>query len=174
MAHPDDTRRLGHWLIIGSCVLALALLTALFGGWLDRRDKPNQSVAGVVRENGANEVVLLQNSAGHYVAGGLINDQPVTFLLDTGATSVSVPESLAHRLGLARGAAYETHTANGVITTYATRLHSVAIGNIARQNVRAHINPHASGDEVLLGMTFLRHLELTQRDRELTIRQVRP
>ena len=26
-------------------------------------------------------------------------------------------------------------------------------------------------DEVLLGMSFLRHLELVQRDRELTIRQ---
>ena len=37
--------------------------------------------------------------------------------------------------------------------------------------MRASINPHMQGEEVLLGMSFLRHLELVQRDRELTVRQ---
>ena len=121
--------------------------------------------------DGVREVVLRQNRAGHYVASGGINGQPVTFLLDTGATSVSIPASVAGRLGLKRGAAMRAHTANGTVTTYATRLDEVRLGNISLENVRADINPHMLGDEVLLGMSFLRKLEFTQRDRELTIRQ---
>ena len=57
------------------------------------------------------------------------------------------------------------------ITTYSTRLDEVRLGNIELNNVRADINPHMRSDDVLLGMSFLRKLEFTQRDRELTIRQ---
>ena len=171
MRDPTDTRPLGRWLIIGAWLLALALLTALFGGWLDRLHNPNQSIVGMVREDGAREVVLHQNRAGHYLASGTINDLPVVFLLDTGATDVSVPADLAERLDLRRGAPRQTHTANGVITTYATRLERVTVGNIVLEGIRAHINPRASDHEVLLGMSFLRHLELVQRGGELTLRQ---
>ena len=65
----------------------------------------------------------------------------------------------------------QAQTANGVVTTYRTRLTSVALGTIAISNVRAHINPGMTGDEVLLGMSFLRDLELTQREGLLTLRQ---
>ena len=91
--------------------------------------------------------------------------------MDTGATSVSVPASVARPIGLKRGAPQRANTANGQITTYATRLDEVRLGDIRLDNVRADINPHMQGDEVLLGMSFLRKLEFTQRDRELTIRQ---
>ncbi|MGI9334732.1 MAG: retropepsin-like aspartic protease family protein, partial [Gammaproteobacteria bacterium] len=86
-------------------------------------------------------------------------------------TDVSVPAGLARRIGLERGMPLQTHTANGTITTYRTRLASVVLGDIELGNVRASINPHMQGDEVLLGMSFLRNLELVQRDRTLTLRQ---
>ena len=47
----------------------------------------------------------------------------------------------------------------------------VALGGVRLGGVRAHINPHMSGEEVLLGMTFLRHLEFVQQGRKLTLRQ---
>ena len=158
-------------MVVAGWLLAVGLLTALFSGWLDRRENPNQSVVGTVTEGGVREVVLEQNRAGHYVATGTINEMPVTFLLDTGATDVSVPSRLVGRLGLVRGAPRQVRTANGVITIYATRLDRIAIGNIALGAIRAHINPEESGDEVLLGMSFLRHVEFTQRGRELILRQ---
>lgn len=152
-------------------IVVLGLLSALFSGWMEKLNNPNQQVTTVMRTDGVREVVLQQNRAGHYVASGAINGNPVTFLLDTGATSVSVPASVADRLGLERGVRLRANTANGVITTYATRLDRVRLGDIELNNVRADINPHMRGDDVLLGMSFLRQLEFTQRDRELTIRQ---
>lgn len=152
-------------------IVVLGLLGAFFSGWMEKLNNPNQQVRTELRADGVREVVLRQNRAGHYVATGAINSHPVTFLLDTGATSVSVPASVASRLGLKRGAPLRANTANGVVTTYATRLDQVRLGEIELDNVRADINPHMRGKEVLLGMSFLRKLEFTQRNRELTIRQ---
>ncbi len=152
-------------------IVLLGLLAAFFGGWMEKLNNPNQQVRTEVRADGVREVVLRQNRAGHYVATGAINGHRVTFLLDTGATSVSVPASVASRLGLKRGSPLRANTANGVVTTYFTRLDKVRLGEIELDNVRADINPHMRGEDVLLGMSFLRKLEFTQRNRELTIRQ---
>jgi len=108
---------------------------------------------------------------GHYLANGEINGRPVTFLLDTGATDISIPALLAKDLGLERGAARRYQTANGTITTYGTRLETVRLGGIVRRQVRAHINPGMRQGEVLLGMSFLKHLEMVQRGNQLTLRQ---
>ena len=92
-------------------------------------------------------------------------------MLDTGATDVSVPERLAKNLELRAGHSQIVNTANGSITTFSTQLDRVDLGTIQLSNVQAHINPHMDSDEVLLGMSFLRHLELIQRDGALTLRQ---
>lgn len=152
-------------------VLLLGILTAYFSGWLEQRDNPNQLVAGATSAEGVREVFLRQNRWGHYVATGKINGHPVKFLLDTGATNVSVPERVAKDLALRAGHSQIVETANGSITTFFTELAQVDLGTIQLSNVQAHINPHMDSDEVLLGMSFLRHLELTQRDGGLTLRQ---
>ncbi len=167
--HP--TRRLGIGMIAAAWVLLLGLLTLLFGDWLETQQNPNRDVQGRVLESGVREVVLRRNRSGHYVATGRINGKPVQFLLDTGATTVSVPAGLAGALGLVRGRAQLANTANGVVTTYATRLESVQLGELRVDNVRANINPGMRGNEILLGMSFLKQLEFTQRGDTLTIRQ---
>ena len=158
-------------MITAAWMLLLVILTVYFSGWLEKRDNPNQLVAGGTSQDGVHEVNLKQNRSGHYVASGTINGATVRFLLDTGATNVSVPGRLAKRLSLKVGHAERVETANGTITTYFTRLDNVDLGTIRLRGVRAHINPHMNGDEVLLGMSFLRHLELVQRDGSLTLRQ---
>lgn len=169
--HSPNSGRVGAIMTVLAWLVVLGLLGAFFGGWMEKLDNPNQKVVSALRADGVREVVLQQNRAGHYVANGAINGHRVTFLLDTGATSVSVPASIAGPLGLKRGAPLRANTANGTVTTYATRLDEVQLGNISLENVRADINPHMQGTEVLLGMSFLRKLEFTQRGRELTIRQ---
>jgi len=47
----------------------------------------------------------------------------------------------------------------------------VSVGNIILRDVSADIAPTMNGDQVLLGMAFLKHLEFTQRGDELTIKQ---
>ena len=93
----------------------------------------------------------------------------MTFLVDTGASGISIPDAVARRLNLQRGRSFDVLTANGNARVFATRLDSLAIGPFGQRNVRAHINPSMSGETALLGMEFLRHYNLTQRGGELTI-----
>lgn len=154
-----------------SWVVILGLLTLFFTKILDRQYNPNQNVQTNVLTDGVKEVILDSSRHGHYVATGQINSRDVVFLVDTGASFVSVPEKLAGRLGLEKGAPGVAVTANGHVTVYETVLDQVSLGDIVLNDVRGNINPGMRGDEVLLGMSFLRNLSLTHEDGKLTIRQ---
>lgn len=170
---PDQghsTRRMGLGMTIAAWVVVLLLMTSLFDGILGQQRNPNRHIQGVVREDGIRETVINRNHFNHYVTSGKINNHDVVFLLDTGASDVSIPESVAQQLGLERGGEVFYQTANGTITGYATRLQTVTIGTITLHDIRASINPYMEGEEILLGMSFLRHLELVQRDNTLTLR----
>lgn len=149
-------------------LLVLGSLTLLFNGFIDKRDNPNAQLASV--DGGTGEVVLKSDRQGHYVAPGRINDQEATFLLDTGATNVSVPQGLADKAGLRAGRQMMVGTANGVVAVHQTTIDELQLGGIIMRNVRANINPHMPDDMVLLGMSFMRDLEMTQREGTLTLR----
>jgi len=168
-----DTSRIGVTMTGLAWLLFIALLAWFFAGYEEDRYNPNQQINSVTTSTGVQEIVLQRNPFGHYVATGRINGHEVTFLLDTGATDISVPDKLAKRLRLQRGISQRYNTANGQITAYLTRLDSVSLGDIELHDVRASINPAVEGDEILLGMSFLRDLEFTQRGDTLTIRQYR-
>lgn len=170
---PSAPRRIGQVMTIGAWILLLALLTLFFSEWQERRINPNRELT-VREQDGALEVVLQRNRFGHYLASGAIDGEPVTFLLDTGATTLSIPAAVARRLGLERGAPYRVSTANGTITVYATRIRRLELGPLVLRDIPAHVNPHMDGDEVLLGMSALRELEFTQRGDRLTLRPYRP
>jgi len=163
--------RIGRWMMVAAWLVLLALLTLFFSSFLERQANPNRNPKGSVNSEGVREVVLMRNRAGHYVADGAINGKRVTFLVDTGATDVAVPLGLAQRLGLSRGRAAVSRTANGNVKTWSTRLDEVRLGPLQMRNVRASILPGMKGGDVLLGMSFLKHLELLQRGRQLTLRQ---
>ena len=168
--HEQFPQRIGSGMVIAAWIIGLGLLTLLFSGLLSRQQNPNSEVQS--RRSGDRvEVVLDQNRAGHYVATARINSRPVQVLLDTGATDVSVPASLAAGLELKRGARVLVTTANGTVPVYTTRLNEVRLGDIALRNVRATINPHADDDFVLLGMSFLKQLDFSQRGGKLVLSQ---
>lgn len=167
----DFGRRLGRVMIWGAWLLVLVVLTMAFDRLLEHQHNPNREAVSRISPEGVREVVLQRNRAGHYVASGSINGHDAVFLLDTGATLVSVPVDLARRLDLERGPAFTAMTANGTVTVYATRLDSVSIGDIELRDVRASINPGMGGEDVLLGMSFMKDLELVQRGQTLTLRQ---
>ncbi len=149
-------------------IIGLLLLTLFFNNWLEKQHNPNGSL--VLNSSADTPVVLKRNRQGHYVASGLINGRPVVFLLDTGATVLSIPESIAEQIGLERGKPSRVTTANGTVNVYSTRLEKVQLGNIAISNVQGHINPHMGGETALLGMSFLKHLELIQSGDTLTLK----
>lgn len=163
-------KRIGQGMLIFSFVLILGGLTFFFDGQLQQQANPNQNPLSMELTSGIREVVLQQNRQGHYVASGTVNNVPVLFLLDTGATDVAIPESIATAAGLQQGSASRASTANGVVTVYSTRVDELALGNIVLEGVDASIATSMVGDTILLGMSALRQVEFSQRGNELTLR----
>jgi aspartyl protease family protein len=163
-------KRLGQSMLILSFLLGLGGLTFFFEGELQRQTNPNQNPLSMVLNSGVKEVTLKQNRQGHYVASGSINDVPVLFLLDTGATDVAIPESVALKAGLQPGSASRASTANGVVTVYSTQVDELRLGNILLEDINASITTSMFGDTILLGMSALRQVEFSQRDDQLTLR----
>jgi aspartyl protease family protein len=167
----ENPQKLGKSMITFAWILALVIFTLFFNMLSNRQHNPNANLKTDIGENGARTVTLQRNRSGHYIASGQINDVDVQFLLDTGATVVSIPDRTAKKLGLKRGMAIEVSTANGVITAYSTEISKITLGNIELSDIRASINPQMEDEEILLGMSFLKHLEFTQRGDTLILKQ---
>ncbi|MCG7926533.1 MAG: TIGR02281 family clan AA aspartic protease [Candidatus Thiodiazotropha taylori] len=165
----SEQQNFGRWMIIAAWVLMLAMLTLLFSQWLERQNNPNRQLSVTTNLQGESSVVLKRNRAGHYVAPGKINGVDVVYLLDTGATLVAVSSSLAEKAGLQPGTPSQSRTANGVVRSWLTEIDRLQLGPITMQNVKASILPTMPAHEVLLGMSFLKHLKLQQQGDELEI-----
>lgn len=163
---PNPHRQLGRGMAFVASVLMLGLLTFFFNNNLDQRNNPNRQLQVAP---GA-ELILKRSSNGHYIFPGTINRQPVTFLLDTGATFVAIPAHLSGQLGLQAGARQQVITANGTVETRATTVDELAFGPFRIQNLPASLNPGMRDAYILLGMNVLRHLEFTQRGDTLVLR----
>ncbi|MES9968955.1 MAG: TIGR02281 family clan AA aspartic protease [Candidatus Thiodiazotropha sp.] len=165
----SERQKFGRWMILSAWVLLLLLLTLLFSQWLDKRNNPNRELQVTTIDGDKTAVVLQRNRAGHYVAPGRVNGIGVRFLLDTGATYVAVSSSLAERAGLRRGMPTQSRTANGVVRSWLTKIDRLQLGPIEMREVKATILPSMPDGEVLLGMSFLKHLSLRQQGGELVI-----
>ncbi len=166
----QNEQRIGVGMTLAAWALFLLLLTWFASGYLERLNNPNVQVVSRVDPGGRPEVLLQQNRAGHYVATGAIDDVPVAFMVDTGATDVAVSQKVAERIGLEKGFRVTVNTANGTAYGWNTILDRVTLGNIEMTAVPATIMP-GLGQEALLGMSFLKRLTLIQRGEELLIRQ---
>ncbi len=166
----QEQKRMGMTMQVLAWLVLLALGVFYFSDLLDKQHNPNQNLRTSYGEDGALEVVLQRNKFGHYVTSGTINGEPVVFMLDTGASGVAIPEAVARRLGVPRGRAFQTQTANGITTSYAANLESVSVGGIELYDIPAGITPGLQSEQVLLGMSFLKHIEFTQRGDTLILR----
>lgn len=80
------------------------------------------------------------------------------FLIDTGASDVLIPRSVADQLGLRVGPETRTKrysTANGIVTHPVAMLRSVDLGGAVVENVPASISPDMQVG--LLGLSFFNH-----------------
>ncbi|MBK6975423.1 MAG: TIGR02281 family clan AA aspartic protease [Sterolibacteriaceae bacterium] len=121
---------------------------------------------------GGGAVTLTADARGHFVTGGIVNGASVRFLIDTGATMVSLGATDAARAGVdfRRGEPVMTMTANGPARAYKTRISSLKIGEIALSDVDALV--HAYDMPVaLLGMSFLNRMEMRRDGQTMTLRR---
>jgi aspartyl protease family protein len=108
-------------------------------------------------------------SGGHFFSGGAINGQAVRFIVDTGATSVSLGVPEAERIGLKyrNGELARSSTANGTVTIWKVKLDSVRVGDVEIHDVDASVIP-AAMPFVLLGNSFLSRFQM-KRDNDLMV-----
>ena len=166
----DFISRAGMSMTVIAWIIFLAMLFGVFDYLVSQRNNPNQNIVTTL-DGQQKEIVLQRNVYGHYVSNGTINGKDVVFLLDTGASDIAIPEAVADEIGLRKERPIMVKTANGNTRAYRTRLDSVAIGDIELYDLNATILTNIPGSEILLGMSFLKHFEIIQKGRSLTIRQ---
>jgi aspartyl protease family protein len=110
---------------------------------------------------GAREIVIVGGPGGHFVADGAINGRPVRFMVDTGATMVTLSQAEAERIGLdyRSGQRGVSQTANGSVESHQMTLARVRVGEVELAHVGAVVVP-AQMPHVLLGNSFLARLQM--------------
>lgn len=116
---------------------------------------------------GNRSVILTADGQGHFVTIGQINGITVRFLVDTGASFVSMSNTEAKRVGInyLAGQRAAITTANGVVPAYKVKLDEVRVGDVTLNNVDGMVHVDNSLPIVLLGMSFLNRMEM-RRDGE--------
>ena len=119
-------------------------------------------------------VSIPRSAGGHYRTSGSINGQGVSFMVDTGATSVAMNSDQARRLGIdykLDGTPIKATTASGQVSGYRVSLARVKVGNIELSNVDGLVLEGAFPVEVLLGMSYLRRVRMEDQGTVLVLEQ---
>ncbi|MDN6885348.1 retropepsin-like aspartic protease [Variovorax sp. CAN2819] len=138
-----------------------------------RMDTPVSIGGGGGGGGGGSRIVLPADSRGHFMTQGAINGRPVTFMLDTGATTIALSADDAQRIGLdySKGQRVLMNTANGTATGYRLRLQSVRVGDVEVYDIDAIVSPQAM-PYVLLGNSFITRFSM-RRDADQMVLEKR-
>lgn len=119
--------------------------------------------SGALRDSGQ-RIVLGAGADGHFQVNGSIRGQAVRFLVDTGASAISLSQREAERLGIdwRSGKRVSMQTANGVAPAWRVSIDRVRIAEVELQQVDAIVSPQEM-PVVLLGNSFLSRFRM-QRD----------
>jgi len=117
---------------------------------------------------GIGKLDLLQTREGHYFSSGTVNGSPVVFMIDTGATTVSVSSEIASQAGIEKCSPQIVSTANGKVNACKATVSEVTFGKFQLTNVEVIVMPNMPGD-ALLGMNVLRNFHIEQIDNVMRI-----
>ncbi|HSI53658.1 MAG: TIGR02281 family clan AA aspartic protease [Ramlibacter sp.] len=119
---------------------------------------------------GGSKIVLTASGGGHFLTQGTINGKGISFMVDTGATSVAMGAPDAERLGInyKAGQMAFASTANGTVTMWRVKLASVRIGDVEVHDVDAAVLP-AAMPHVLLGNSFLTRFQMKRENDQMVL-----
>jgi aspartyl protease family protein len=119
---------------------------------------------------GGQEVVMTADGNGHFFTAGRINGAAVTFMVDTGASVVSIGQADADRLGLAYkdAPAGFANTANGRVPVRSIVLNALRVGDVELANVEAIVIP-SQMQHILLGNSFLNRFQMRRDDQTMRL-----
>ena len=115
-------------------------------------------------------VTIKADAMGMYKISGQINGKTVEFLVDTGATLVSMSSDLAEQLKIKyeKGKKVQMMTAKGPSIAYVVELNKVKVGDIELYNITGSVSDDMTG-RALLGMSFLGKLDMKRKGKYLEL-----
>ncbi|QLI83027.1 clan AA aspartic protease [Chitinibacter fontanus] len=137
-------------------VLVCALIYWAFDALILRQHNPNQMQIGMTQQA---DLILKRSRDGHFRMSATLNGEPVVLLIDTGASVLTIDQSLAKQLSLPEGAQLMTQTANGEVAAYESKLDTLIFGPFQMREVKVAV-VRKLGNEVLLGMNVLRRFSV--------------
>lgn len=131
-----------------------------------------QHAIGTPAADGSGKIVMTADHQGHFLTQGTINGTSVRFLVDTGATMISLGASDARRIGIdtSRGQKGMTSTANGQAMVTKVQLDNVRIGDVTLHGVDALVH-QGELPVALLGMSFLNRMEMQRDGSTMTLKK---
>jgi aspartyl protease family protein len=121
-------------------------------------------------------VVIAPDAGGMYEVAGSINGFQVNFMVDTGATLISMNRNVAKRLGIdyrLTGRESVSQTAAGLARIFLVRLEEVRVGDIALRDVQGAVHDADDPPMILLGNSFLNRVDLERRGELLELHEKR-
>lgn len=119
-------------------------------------------------------VIITPDEGGMYRADGMINDKQVKFVVDTGATLISMNKHEAQRLGINykdSKVKAMSNTASGVEEVTIVNLRKVKMGDIELYNVSAAVHDTDYPSVILLGNSFLGKIDMKREGRLLQLKK---
>ena len=104
---------------------------------------------------------------GHFYVPGTIENVPVTFMVDTGATVTSISSDLARQAGIRNCKEVQFQTANGTATGCIALVPRMTLGNFELKNITVAVMPNMETN--LLGANVLRNFQVSQSDSSMLI-----
>lgn len=132
--------------------------------WSAARQPQQDNDAGNVFDG---VLVIPQRGKGHYFVDGSINGKPLTFVIDTGASSVVLPRSMAMMAGVYCRDQVQMQTVGGNVSGCMGVVARLRFGPFQVNNVPVAIAPNLS--QPLLGMNVLQNLRIEQNGGEMRI-----
>ena len=131
-----------------------------------------QHAVGATSAEGAGKIILTADGQGHFYTTGTVNGVSVRFLVDTGATMISLGKADAQRIGLdpSQGQRGVSHTANGAITVSKVKLDTVRVGEVTLHSVDALVQQNDM-PIALLGMSFLNRMDMQRDGSTMTLKK---
>lgn len=162
----QKTARLGAFAIAAVWLVVAGVLYLVF----ERMEQNRQdSLKPYALSSG--ELVIPRQRDGHFHVEGEVNRQPVRFLVDTGASHVSVSQALATQAGLPAGQSITLSTASGQRPGQLVRNVPVRAGHLVINDTTIAVG--LSGmqpEQALLGQAFLKHFDIEIRRDEMVLR----
>jgi aspartyl protease family protein len=128
--------------------------------------KPKQAV---VSANG--DLIIPRSRDGHFYAQGEVNGRPVNFLVDTGASLVTVSHQFARKASIPRGEPTVFKTANGDLSGSIVSGVAVSVGPMSVSRVRLGIGLEGQDENAaLLGQSFLSKFDVVLQKNQMILR----